>query len=106
MVEATQGPEAGGGPRPEAAVSQIHGFWCGPPNTGPELGELRTSRRALCEGRDRPVDAVTRLSPFRRPVTSPISASPVASGRKAEVTLAPLTRTSTSENATRRGTSI
>src|SRR5258705_9549018 len=102
MVGATHGPEAGGGPRPEAAVSQIHGPWWGPPNTGPELGELRTSSRAVRDARR--AAAVIRLSPFLSPATSPTSASPDASGRKAEVTSAPLSRTSTSESATRRET--
>ena len=49
-------------------VAQIHGWICGPENTGPPLGWLVTFRRATCLP---PRSAVITVGPVSRPVTSP-----------------------------------
>src|SRR5262252_3273060 len=70
------------------------------------MGKFWTSRRALTEGLiPFAVEAFNTFLPFCKPVTSPISAWPVAAGRKALVTSAPFALTWTPVKGTSAGTS-
>src|SRR5215471_6562286 len=70
------------------------------------MGKFWTSRRALTEGLiPFAVEAFNTFLPFCKPVTRPISAWPVAAGRKALVTSAPFALTWTFVSGTSAGTS-
>ena len=80
-------------PSSASSVMQVHGWTCRPANTGPPMGWFVTVSLAA---RARLARATTRLGPFLRPVTRPLTCLPrrVASAR---VTLRPLTVTRSRE---------
>src|SRR5581483_1556016 len=74
-----------GGPSPFSAVVQIHGWTCGPANTGPPFGWLVIVRRAPRPSGSR---ASSTFLPTRKPSTRPTS-RPALSGEKSAVTSRP-----------------